>query len=85
MAAVVCQLCRDAGEQMPVFQMLIYPVTDSSRQSPSRRALAEGYFLTRTMIDWFWNAYVPPGPTLPTSACRRCWRATSQASRPPSC
>ncbi|MFO1082015.1 MAG: alpha/beta hydrolase [Reyranellaceae bacterium] len=60
-AAVVCQACRDAGEAGPAFQMLIYPATDSSRQSASRQAFADGYFLTKDLIDWFWKAYVPAG------------------------
>jgi acetyl esterase len=64
MAAVVCQACRDAGEPMPAFQMLIYPATDSSRESRSRREFAEGYFLTRELIAWFWKAYVPAGTDL---------------------
>lgn len=63
-AAVVCQTCRDAGEKMPAFQMLIYPATDSSKQSRSRREFAEGYFLTRDLIDWFWKAYVPAATDL---------------------
>ena len=60
-AAVVCQTCCDAGDPGPAFQMLIYPATDSSRVSASRTAFAEGYFLTRDLIDWFWKAYVPAG------------------------
>jgi acetyl esterase len=67
-AAVVCQTCRDAGETVgqggPAFQMLIYPATDSSRESASRREFAEGYFLTKALIDWFWKAYVPAGTDL---------------------
>ena len=63
-AAVVCQVLRDAKEQGPAFQMLIYPATDSSRQSASRVAFAEGYFLTKELIDWFWKAYVPAGTDL---------------------
>jgi acetyl esterase len=63
-AAVVCQACRDAGEHTPAFQMLIYPATDSSKQSRSRREFAEGYFLTKDLIDWFWKAYVPAGADL---------------------
>ena len=58
-AAVVCQAVRDAHEAGPAFQMLIYPATDSSRQSASRQAFSEGYFLTKELIDWFWKAYVP--------------------------
>jgi acetyl esterase len=63
-AAVVCQTCRDGGEAMPAFQMLIYPATDSSKQSRSRREFAEGYFLTKDLIDWFWKAYVPTSTDL---------------------
>ncbi len=63
-AAVVCQAVRQLGEALPAFQMLIYPATDSSKQSPSRIAFAEGYFLTRELIDWFWKAYVPAGTDL---------------------
>jgi acetyl esterase len=64
-AAVVCQAVRDAGDsQGPAFQMLIYPATDSSKQSASRVAFAEGYFLTRDLMDWFWKAYVPAGTNL---------------------
>ena len=64
-AAVVCQAVRDAGDsQGPAFQMLIYPATDSSKQSASRVAFAEGYFLTRDLMDWFWKAYVPTGVDL---------------------
>jgi acetyl esterase len=58
-AAVVCQVLRDSGQQGPAFQMLIYPATDSSKQSASRVAFAEGYFLTKELMDWFWKAYVP--------------------------
>ena len=64
LAAVVCQSLRDAGEAGPAFQMLIYPATDSSRESASRKALAEGHFLTRELMDWFWKAYVPAGTDL---------------------
>ncbi|GEP59787.1 alpha/beta hydrolase [Reyranella soli] len=64
-AAVVCQAVRDAGDkQGPAFQMLIYPATDSSKQSASRAAFAEGYFLTKELMDWFWKAYVPAGTDL---------------------
>ena len=60
-SAVVCQAVRDAGEAGPAFQMLIYPATDSSRESASRKEFADGYFLTKELIDWFWKAYVPAG------------------------
>jgi acetyl esterase len=63
-AAVVCQAMRDAKEPGPAFQMLIYPATDSSQESGSRKSFAEGYFLTKGLMDWFWKAYVPAGTDL---------------------
>jgi len=64
MAAVICQAIRLSGDAMPAFQMLIYPATDSSKQSASRLALADGYFLTKELIEWFAKAYVPAGADL---------------------
>ena len=63
-AAVVCQAMRDAKEAGPAFQMLIYPATDSSQESASRQQFAEGYFLSKGLMDWFWKAYVPAGTDL---------------------
>jgi acetyl esterase len=63
-SAVICQACKQAGEPMPAFQMLIYPATDARQQSESRRLFAEGYFLTRDLMDWFWSAYAPAGTDL---------------------
>ncbi len=64
LAAVVSQVLRDTGEKGPAFQLLIYPATDYSRTSASRATLAEGYFLTRELIDWFSQAYMPAGSNL---------------------
>jgi acetyl esterase len=61
LSAVVCQQVKAAGEQLPVFQMLIYPATDSTTETESRRTLSEGYFLTKDLMDWFWKHYVPAG------------------------
>lgn len=63
-AAVICQACKSAGEAGPAFQMLIYPATDSSQETASRKAFAEGYFLTKELMDWFWQAFVPSGTDL---------------------
>ena len=64
MAAVVCQACKAAGEAGPAFQMLIYPATDSSKSTVSRERFAEGYFLSKELMDWFWKQYVPAGTDL---------------------
>ncbi|MGO9926266.1 MAG: alpha/beta hydrolase [Mycobacterium sp.] len=62
LAAVVCQLARDAaqneGGPTPVFQWLIYPRTDFTAQTRSLSLFARGFLLTRRDIDWFHAQYV---------------------------
>lgn len=38
-------------------QLLVYPVTSSDFQRPSMIENAEGYFLTRSSMEWFWGHY----------------------------
>ena len=58
LAAVVAQIARDRGKPAICFQLLIYPVTDAACDTPSYSENAEGYFLTREAMQWFWNHYV---------------------------
>ncbi len=59
LATVVAMRCRDAGGPALAAQLLLYPVTDlSSNESGSYRELAEGYFLTRTAMQWFTGHYL---------------------------
>jgi len=57
----VCALRARAGRGPAVaLQVLIYPVTMQAEPScPSRARLADGYFLTRAVMDWFSNHYIP--------------------------
>ena len=58
LAAVVALMARDRGGPRLVFQLLVYPVTDApSSDHASYRENAEGYFLTRATMDWFWGHY----------------------------
>jgi len=59
LAAAVTLLARDRGGPALRFQLLIYPVTDSSFEWPSYRANGEGYLLSRRGMQWFWDQYVP--------------------------
>ena len=38
-------------------QVLFYPVTDASFDTGSYHDFAEGYFLRRDMMEWFWDQY----------------------------
>jgi acetyl esterase len=58
LAAVVGQLARDAGGLPVCFQLLIYPVTDHEFTSASMNDNAEGYFLTRDAMRWFYSHYL---------------------------
>ena len=58
LAAAVCLLARERGGPSLRHQMLVYPVTDSDFDRPSYLDNAEGYFLTRGMMQWFWGHYL---------------------------
>ena len=57
MAAVVALKAKEAGTPKLRFQALLWPVTDASFNNASYNQFAEGHFLTRNMMQWFWNSY----------------------------
>ncbi|WP_433910518.1 alpha/beta hydrolase [Sphingomonas yabuuchiae] len=58
LATVTAMALRDRPTAVPVMaQGLLYPATDMARAHPSLRDFAEGYFLTRAMLDWFVACY----------------------------
>jgi acetyl esterase len=59
LAAVVALLGRDRGGPEIAHQLLIYPITDHAFDTDSYRDNAEGYMLTREMMEWFWGHYLP--------------------------
>ncbi|RXH02229.1 flavin-containing monooxygenase [Bradyrhizobium vignae] len=59
-AAVTCQLARDRGGPDIAGQLLVCPVTDCSFDRPSYNDNATGYFLTRSLMYWFWDLYCSP-------------------------
>jgi acetyl esterase len=59
LSAVVSQQCAALGEPGPYLQLLIYPATDLSRESPSYATYGEGFYLTRGRMKWFKDLYVP--------------------------
>jgi len=38
-------------------QVLFWPVTNANFENASYDEFAEGHFLTRPMMKWFWDAY----------------------------
>jgi acetyl esterase len=59
MVAVVSLLAKERGGPPIRFQLLFYPVTDANFDTGSYRAFADGPWLTREAMKWFWDAYAP--------------------------
>jgi acetyl esterase len=59
LAAVTALRARDWGGPQIALQALVYPVTSASFETASYREFADGPFLTRESMKWFWNHYVP--------------------------
>jgi acetyl esterase len=66
LAAATAIACRDAGIKLAA-QLLVYPVTDvagnfadakENARFPSRTENAEGYFLSRAVMEWFCGHYL---------------------------
>jgi acetyl esterase len=59
MAAAVTLLAKERGGPKIIFQLLFYPVTDANFDTPSYQQFADGPWLTREAMKWFWNQYAP--------------------------
>ncbi|MES2638819.1 MAG: alpha/beta hydrolase [Myxococcota bacterium] len=59
MATAVALLAKERKGPKLAFQVLLYPVTDADFDTPSYRQFADGPWLTREAMKWFWNAYCP--------------------------
>ena len=57
LAAVACQMARGAGGPHILGQVLLNPVTDWDLTRGSAVENAEGYVLTRALMQWFWDQY----------------------------
>ena len=57
MAAVVSLMAKDKGTPAIKYQVLLWPVTDANFDTGSYKQFAEGHFLTRNMMKWFWDNY----------------------------
>jgi cation diffusion facilitator CzcD-associated flavoprotein CzcO/acetyl esterase/lipase len=60
LAAVVAQQARDAGGPEIAGQLLVTPVTDSDLSRGSYTENADGYILTKPLMQWFFDHYVDP-------------------------
>jgi acetyl esterase len=59
MAAAVTLMAKERGGPALRAQVLFYPVTDASFDDDSYNEYADGPWLTRDAMKWFWDAYAP--------------------------
>ncbi|MFF8837580.1 alpha/beta hydrolase [Streptomyces sp. NPDC015130] len=57
MTAALTLMAKQRGDVTLVQQVLFYPVTDANFDTESYHAFAEGYFLRRDAMKWFWDQY----------------------------
>jgi acetyl esterase len=59
MTAAVALLAMERGGPEIRYQALLYPVTNAAFDTVSYKQFAEGPWLTRKAMQWFWDAYLP--------------------------
>jgi acetyl esterase len=59
LTAAVTLMAKQRGGPRLAFQVLFYPVTDADFGTASYTAFANGPWLTKPAMEWFWNAYLP--------------------------
>lgn len=57
MATVVAMMAKERGGPKLREQVLFWPVTDANFDDASYNEFANGHFLTKDMMKWFWDAY----------------------------
>jgi acetyl esterase len=60
LAAILAQIAKEKGTPKLALQLLMFPVTQIGGETVSLREFAEGYFLERATLDWFYANYLPP-------------------------
>lgn len=59
LAAVTAIRMRDQGKSPALGQILLYPVMDTAMNTPSYEKLAEGYRLSKSLMAWYFELYLP--------------------------
>ncbi len=59
MTAAVVLMAKSKGGPTIKLQVMLWPVTDANFETGSYTELGEGRFLTRNMMIWFWDNYLP--------------------------
>lgn len=58
LAAAACQMARDRGTDMPIFQLLVYPVTDRRMQTESCKKYTDTPMWNAKLTAKMWKSYI---------------------------
>jgi acetyl esterase/lipase len=61
LAAAVSLMAKDKKGPAIKLQVLFWPLTDDNFETGSYNQFAEARFLTKNMMIWFWDNYIPKG------------------------
>jgi acetyl esterase/lipase len=81
LTAATALRARDESGPPIALQVLVYPVTDFDPDTPSMHANAEGFLLTRDIMAWFYDQYLPADQR--TDPYAAPFQAASLAGLPP--
>jgi acetyl esterase len=59
MSAAIALLAKERRGPQFIAQLLFYPVTDASMSTGSYDEFADGPWLTKSSMTWFWDQYLP--------------------------
>jgi acetyl esterase/lipase len=59
MTTAVAMMAKEKKGPAIKLQVMLWPVTDANFETGSYKEMAEGRFLTRNMMIWFWDNYLP--------------------------
>lgn len=75
MSTVIALMAKDKKVPEIKLQVLLWPVTDADFDTESYNSFANGRFLTKNMMKWFWDNYLPD-----TAKRKEIYAAPLQAS-----
>jgi acetyl esterase/lipase len=58
MTAALALMAKERGDVRFVQQSMYYPVTDAAMDTASYEEFASGFYLSRSEMEWFWDAYI---------------------------
>ena len=85
MTAAVTLLAKERGGPAIRYQALLYPVTNAAFDTDTYEQFADGPWLTRKAMQWFWDAYAPDASrarrSRPPRRCRQPWSSCGACRR----